>query len=64
MKCHANRILHDGFVRDNRIASRNVAKSNRNQLFTKISKPFKTRTNLRVTSRAWQASAISARHPV
>ena len=45
MKCHANRILHDGFVRDNRIASRNVAKSNRNQLFTKISKQFKTRTN-------------------
>jgi hypothetical protein len=38
MKSHANRILHDGFVRNNRIASRNVAKSNRNQLFTKISK--------------------------
>jgi hypothetical protein len=50
MKCHANRILHDGFARDNRIASRNVAKSNRNQLFTKISKQFNKRTNLRVSS--------------
>jgi len=39
MKYHANRILHDEFVEDNRIARRNVAKSNRNQLFTKISEP-------------------------
>jgi len=51
MKYHANRILHDGLVRDNRIASGNVARSNRNQLFTKISNQFKTRANLRVTSR-------------
>jgi len=36
MKWHANCILHDGFVRDNPIASSNVAKSNHNQLFTKI----------------------------
>ena len=45
MKCHANRILHHGFVRHNRIASRNVAKNNRNQLFAKISKQFPSRDN-------------------
>jgi len=44
MKCHANRILHDGFARDNRIASRDVAKSNRNQLFTKISESSSARS--------------------
>ncbi len=37
MKCHANRILHDGFVRHNRIASRNVAKCNRNQSSRRLS---------------------------
>jgi hypothetical protein len=32
MKCLSNRILHDRLVRGNRIAGRNVATSNRNQL--------------------------------
>ena len=45
MKCRANCILHHGFVRHNRIASRNVAKNNRNQLFAKISKQFPSRDN-------------------